>query len=422
MNKTARFFLILSLCISLSSCGLTAARIDPGKITSLNIIDRNGMSETIQSKDRLAAYEKTNFLSPQPYQKVMRVYGQEKNGDKRSCITSYHPNGQVKQSLEALNNRAYGNYQEWYQNGQIKIQAKVIGGIADLNTQAEESWLFDGSNKAWDEEGNLVARVQYSKGELQGESLYYHPNGNIWKQNWHEKNSLHGSQQVFLENGTLFQSREFRNGASEGVSIRYWSEGSIAYQEEYQQGSLQRAVYYDRSGELVSQIQEGRGFRAVFGKNELQELQEYKEGRQKGEVKVFDGTDLAQVYQIREGIKEGEEIDYFPGTKQPKLLVTWSEGILQGPMKSWYENGNLESQREISENKKNGLLTAWYRNGALMLVEEYDNDKLTKGEYYRNGEKAPISHVDQGKGIATLFNPEGNFSRKIHYYDGRPVE
>ena len=69
------------------------------------------MSETINSKDRLNAFEKTNFLSAQPYQKVMRVYGKQENGDIKACITSYHPNGQVKQYLESVNNRAFGAYQ-----------------------------------------------------------------------------------------------------------------------------------------------------------------------------------------------------------------------------------------------------------------------------------------------------------------------
>ena len=103
-------------------------------------------------------------------------------------------------------------------------------------------------------------------------------------------------------------------------------------------------------------------------------------------------------------------------------MLTWHEGILQGPMKTWYENGQLESQRELCDNQKQGLLTAWYKKGDLMLVEEYEDDKLLKGEYYRLGEKVPASQVEKGKGIATLFNPEGNFSKKIPYQEGKPAE
>lgn len=381
------------------------------------------MSETINAKERLSAFENTDFLSPQPYQKVMRVYGKQANGDVRSCITSYHPNGQVKQLLESANNRAFGSYSEWYPNGKLKVEAKVIGGIADINTQAEQSWLFDGANRAWDEDGHLIAEIHYEKGDLQGESTYYHPSGQIWKTCPYSKNKLHGDVRIFLEDGSLFQTLSYKEGEKEGICTRYWQGSSIAFQENYEKGLLMEARYYDMDGSTLASIQSGKGFRAVFGKKELQELQEYRGGIQEGSVKIFDEKqNLVSVYTVKNSEKSGEEISYFPGTKQPKLLLTWHEGMLQGPMKTWYANGQLESQREMSDNQKHGFLSAWYRNGSLMLVEEYDNDKLVKGEYYRMGEKIPISQIERGKGIATLFNPEGNFSRKVPYQDGKPIE
>ncbi len=415
---------LLSICvIALSGCGFSPDQIPPDKITSINIIDRNGMSETINAKERLNAFENTDFLSPQPYQKVMRVYGKQPNGDVRSCITSYHPNGQVKQLLLSVNNRAYGTYSEWYPNGKLKVEAKVIGGIADINTQAEQSWLFDSKNCAWDEDGHLIASIQYEKGDLQGESIYYHPNGQIWKTCPYSKNVLHGSVRIFLEDGSLFQTLSYKEGVKDGICTRYWEGSSIAFQENYEKGLLMEARYYDGHGSTTATIQGGKGFRAIFGKKQLQELQEFKGGIQDGSVKIFDEKhNLISVCMMKNGEKMGEEINYFPGSKQPKLLLTWHEGVLQGPMKTWYSNGQIESQREMTSNQKHGLLSAWYRSGSLMLVEEYDNDILVKGEYYRIGEKAPTSQIERGKGIATLFNPEGNFFRKVAYQDGRPLE
>ncbi len=419
-----RFPLAL-VCLSLlvSGCGFSADQIDPGKITSINIIDRNGLSETISSKERLTAFDKTDFLAPQPYQKVLRVYGREKNGDVHSCITSYHPNGQLKQCLEAVNNRAYGSYQEWYPNGQLKINAMVIGGSADLNTSAEQSWLFDGLNQAWNEEGCLIAKIPYQKGELQGEATYFHPNGQTWKTIPYDKGAIHGCQKIYLDDGTLFQTATYCAGEKAGESTRYWNASQIAYKEIYKEGLLKEATYYDRLGNCVARIEKGKGERAIFGKAELQELQQFNRGIQEGEVRVFDETErLIRLYSIKNGMKHGEEIDYFPNTTQPKLLLTWNEGVLQGSVKTWYENGTLESQREMSANKKNGLLTAWFRNGSLMLVEDYEGDKLLKGEYYREGEKVAVSKIEKGKGVATLFTPEGNFSRKVYYQEGKPIE
>lgn len=415
--------LTATFCLFLTSCGFSPDQIDPGKITSINIIDRNGLSETISSKERLTAFDETDFLAPQPYQKVLRVYGREKNGDIHSCITSYHPNGQPKQYLEAVNNRAYGTYREWYPNGQLKIEATVIGGSADLNTSAEQSWLFDGLNRAWNEEGALIAEIPYTKGELNGEALYFHTNRKLWKKIPYQNGLLHGTQKLYRDDGTLFQTVCFQTGQKNGPSIRYWNGSQIAYQEDYQSGLLNEAQYFDPNGTVVAHISKGKGERAIFGRKELQELQAYSNGIQEGGVRVFDETGrLVRLYHIKNGLKDGEEIDYFPNTTQPKLLLSWNGGTLIGCMKTWYENGNLESQREMSGNVKNGLLTAWYRNGALMLVEDYENDKLLKGEYYRLGERIAISKIEKGKGVATLFTPEGNFSKKIYYEEGKPVD
>lgn len=417
-----KFLITLTLAL-LTGCGYSPGRVDSDKMVSINIIDHNGMSETINSKERLGAFEKTDFLSPQPYQKVLRVYGREKNGDVHSCITSYHPNGQLKQYLEAVNNRACGPYKEWHPNGSLKIAATVIGGVADINTHAEQSWLFDGVNRAWDQDSHLIVEVHYSKGELQGETIYYHPNGQIWKLCPYDKGKLHGTTKIYLANGHLFQTVDYQEGEKEGNAIRYWDGKEVAFQERYAKGLLVEGRYYDCQGRKVSSILNGYGERALFGKKEIHELQEFQNGIQEGRVKIYDDSqNLVSTYSIKKGEKEGDEINYFSLSDQPKLLLTWHEGVLQGPVKTWYENGQIESQREMSNNLKQGFLTAWYRNGALMLLEEYDHDKLIKGEYYRMGEKIAVSQIEKGKGIATLFNPEGNFSRKVYYQDGKPIE
>ena len=102
----------------------------------IQIQDRNGLSETISNPDRLVTYDKIDFLSSQPYQKVLRVF--RKEGQNRSVITTYHPNGSTWQLLEAKEMRAFGTFREWFPNGAKKIEATVIGGSADLTPGAQE--------------------------------------------------------------------------------------------------------------------------------------------------------------------------------------------------------------------------------------------------------------------------------------------
>ena len=60
------------------------------------------------------------------------------------------------------------------------------------------------------------------------------------------------------------------------------------------------------------------------------------------------------------------------------------------------------------------------RDGSLMLIEEYEQDLILRGEYFAKGEKFPVSEIDNGKGTATLFNSEGSLIQKIEYKNGKP--
>ena len=419
--------LLLRICSFLlfalfTSCA--ANRAFEMKLASINIIDRDGMSETINNKERLQKYAGVDFMAPQPYQKVLRVYKIEKSADIPAFVTSYHPNGQLRQYLEVMNGRAFGSYREWYLNGIQKLEADVIGGVADVTVDAEKSWLFDGMSFVWDEEGALQAEIPYEKGELSGLSIYYHPNGNIAKKVPYERNSLQGLYEVYRSDGSLLLTAEYCGGRMHGEANGYWENGQFSAQETFFEGKLITGIYFDRCGNCVARITNGNGWRAVFTK-EGKELREYRQGILDGEVKIFDHQDhLTRTYSVKNGIKNGEEIIYypFPNKLLPKLSIYWVDANMNGLVKTWYESGMQESQREMSRNVKNGLLTAWYKDGNLMLIEEYDNGKLIKGKYFRKNDKNPISKVIGSRGTATLYDGDGNFLRKVAYNNGVPAE
>src|SRR3990167_652761 len=149
------------------------------QLAFIQIQDRNGLTETISNPTRLQQYTSIDFASAQPYKKVLRVF--KEHGKNRSKITTYYPNGTLFQYLEAEEMRANGPYYEWFANGQIKIEAKVIGGTADIAPSSQSDWLFDGLCKAWDEKGNLIAEISYDKGALNGKNTYFFSSGCIEK-------------------------------------------------------------------------------------------------------------------------------------------------------------------------------------------------------------------------------------------------
>jgi len=423
---------ILSLCIIsvfLSGCTTKTAPQDP-EIISMQTIDRNGFSETVSSKDRLKSYSKVDFFSPQPYQKVLRVYPRDFQGQSVSRITSYHPNGHVWQYLEVAEGRAHGAYKEWYANGQLKIEASVMEGLAEVSDTAQASWLFDNVSKVWDEQGRLIAEFIYEKGVLEGNSTYYHPNGAIAKLLPYKDNEMHGVARTYSPISDVVESIPFQKGKKEGIALGKAADGSWAFSECYDQGHLIEAHVHSTLWEMLPKVEHGEGFQVCFKENKLDMIVEIHQGIPIGSVRQFneDGS-LHSLYHIKEGVKQGEEIVFYPSKRvkdplelppQKKLSFFWYDDSIQGKVKTWYENGVLESEREMSQNKKHGLCLAYYEDGLLMLTEEYDRDKLIKGTYFKRKEKKPISHVEQGSGIATLHYSDGRFKQKISYDQGWP--
>jgi antitoxin component YwqK of YwqJK toxin-antitoxin module len=419
MKKITALFLILILtgCVS-----KTAQNSDD--LVTIQTLDRNGFSETVSAKERLGKYEKTDFLTPQPYQKVVRVYGKSSQGKTSSKVTTYHSNGQPWQYLEVENGRAHGKFLEWHPNGQIKVEATVIEGTPDLSEVAQLTWFFEGLCQVFDEQAHLTAKIFYEKGLLEGTSLYFHPNGTLSKEIPYHKDGIDGLVQIFDDQGNCIEKINHTEGVKDGLAVAHWTTSQLKYTEEWEKGMLLSGTYYNSEGKAISHVENSAGFQAVFENQTLTSLIEYQKGIIEGEVKNFNPKgQLVSLYHIKDGMKDGEEWEYYPSDEakpSPKLCIQWKEDTLQGTVKTWYENHVLESQREMHDNKKHGPAYAWFKDGSLMLSEEYENDQLTKGTYFKKDSKRPISKIENGKGIATISDKDGRLIKKIVYEKGIP--
>lgn len=396
--------------------------VDYDQISCLSLVDRDGFTTTVQTKERLDQYAGVDFLTPQSYQKVMCIYRRDNSGNVPAFVTSYYPNGQVCQYLELVNARAQGCYQEWHENGRLKVSGQIIGGEGDLTDAAAKTWIFDGCCQAWTNTGQLEATIQYQLGALEGESIYYHANGQVKKRISHRQNIVEGTSETYNDCGTLVERANYRQGLRDGISERFNDSGDLIAEESYSAGRLLNASYYNDQGQVVAKIENGHGYQAQLENGVVRQLFEFRNGLPEGEVKLYDQEGrLVNRLHVKNGKKHGEELVYYPapvGTQvlQPKLSIMWFDDKIHGLVKSWYADGTMESQRELSNNVRNGLATAWYRNGSVMLMEEYDHDKLVKGEYFKRGERRPESKIADGTGIATLYDADGNLAQKVHYY------
>lgn len=399
-------------------------------LVSIQIQDRNGMTETISVPERLESYQGVDFLDSQPYKKILRVY--KRDNRVAAKITTYHPNGGIWQYLESQDMRAFGAYKEWHPNGVLKIEATVIGGTADVVPGAQQDWLFDGLAKVWDEQGRLQAMIPYEKGVLQGHSITYFSDGQMKRETPYVNNALEGESIDYTPDGKILSKTCYRRGLKHGPSVGFWPNKENCWTEEYQDGLLLDGRYSSKQGILICEVKSGFGYQAMFKDSSLERIIEYRRGQPEGTVKVYSPNgELKSLYHIKNGRKQGEEIEYYSSQERmdgegkeplPKLSLPWESDMISGNVKTWYNDGKLQSQREISRNKKNGASIAWYRDGSLMLMEEYEEDRLMSGQYFKKSRKESVSTISNGNGTATLYDDMGGFLRKVQYVKGKPVD
>ena len=387
----------------------------------VNIVDHSNLSETITSAERLKELAKRNYLDPQPYQKVGRVFARDKEGSTRSIITTYYENGQVQQYLECVNGRACGVYQEWHSNGQKRLFAHVVAGQADIDEKSMTTWAFDGGCTAWDEQGAITATFTYKQGALSGPTTTFYSTGEKASITPYASGVKEGVRVLYSTSGDVTGELSFHKGARHGSAFGRYDNGVDNWKEEYVDDHLRQGTYWALDGTPISSVSNGEGLRSTFDDERLNSQEEVHHGVPEGWVTVFDSEGVVdRKYQVKEGKKHGTEFRYFPGTTQEKLSIEWHSGVIHGTTKTWYSNGALESQREISQNMRQGIATAWYPDGSLQLVEEYADDKLIRGSYHRKGETIPISTIEKGNGIATLFDSSGTIIEKVAYADSKP--
>ncbi len=390
-------------------------------LTKVHLTNQKGLTETITNKERLKQYERVSALSKHPCKKMVRTF--KKGGEAQTVITTYYPSGQIHMFLECKNNQACGNYKEWHENGCLKIQAYVSQGIADTDISAQNTWTFEGENKAFDENGQLRALFFYQNGSLEQSVKTYHANGSLKSITPYTKNKIHGEETIYNSNGELIEKNSFNMDQKNGVCQKYWESGELASDEIFENGLLMQGVYLSSSKKKLGEVKKGAGKRVFFDESGGYEVHQYQKGVPCGTVESFDEQEyLVSVFNQKEGVKEGLEQLFYPQSQQVKLEIEWVGGTIHGRVKTWYPCGQIESCKEMSFNKKQGVSTAWFQDGNLLLIEEYEGDKLIKGAYYKRGVGTPISLVVKGYGTATLHDSNGVFVKKIEYQEGKPVE
>lgn len=425
-----RAFAYLLLSSLLTSCSSLSHN---QRLHNIHLIDQSDMVQMITDQARLRQWERRDFTTSQPYKKVMRTFERDNRGRQLGLITSYHPNGQLMQLLQISDGRAFGDYREYFESGQLRLSAQVAGGTADLTPQAQAGWLFEGVCTAFRADGQRAGQMVYRKGLREGLEQHFWPTGALHRQLPFRAGRLHGEEREFDENGRLRLTVTHIDGERAGFGIGYWPSGLRAFEEVRDRNRLMRATYWNSEGLIVAKIERGNGCRVVFQGEAIAEKQRFEEGFQRGMIEYFDTTgSLMRRAHFEQGVLTGADTEFYPSEKrsgaenapsdpQPRLQVNWRFGLLQGPVQTWFPNGQLRSYHERMRNQREGVCTHYYPDGQIKFIENYRGDRLDQGQYFGYRETQARSSVFEGKGTVTLFDDCGAVLEQILYSAGAPL-
>lgn len=130
-----------------------------------------------------------------------------------------------------------------------------------------------------------------------------------------------------------------------------------------------------------------------------------------------DGT-LFEKATYKDGKLVGERILYYPNGN-PEIIEVYDEsGQLHGPYKTFYDNGNLKSEKTYVHNVLQGIARGYHMNGKLkeevIFTDNSENGPFT--EYHPNGVvqwKGTYLNGDNEFGLLEEFDSTGVLIKKM---------
>jgi antitoxin component YwqK of YwqJK toxin-antitoxin module len=130
--------------------------------------------------------------------------------------------------------------------------------------------------------------------------------------------------------------------------------------------------------------------------------------------------DLVSHFEFKNGNPVGFHKSYFLKNKPEKFTRYNSSGEKHGLCESWFENGN----RKDSVVYDNGVSVSgryYYDTGKIRYLENYKGNLTIHGIYY-DPKGNIVSRINNGNGVATIFDENGSKPDEYNFKDGKRID
>jgi len=190
------------------------------------------------------------------------------NGMKQGRWTKTYSNGVPRYEGQFKNDKPYGEFKHYYENGTLKAITNYSpdGVVARTKTFHENSqpmavgkFIKQKKDSLWtyysEVDGKLISDETYRKGVLNGLSRTYYPEtGNIAESIEFKNGIKKGKLRKYFPEGSIMTEGTYKDDQLDGEFTLYFPDGSIQLKGLYKNGvQIGRWHYFDENGNEISE-------------------------------------------------------------------------------------------------------------------------------------------------------------------------
>jgi antitoxin component YwqK of YwqJK toxin-antitoxin module len=361
--------------------GVSVAFTPIGELDSLTHYDKgleHGIKEFYypggQIKESISYFQgKKHGLSQLFFESgVKKEERQYVHGDLQSEVWIYYPSGKRFKMIPYEGNLIHGEYLEWHENGTLKCRAFYD------KEKLQSKGKYPAVTK-YDEYRTVIEVQEFEEGIPVGVHCSYYSNGQEKDHLEYKEGQFHGTNRAYGENGDLLAEGSFDHNTAIGKHWRKFPNGRFSYIAQYNnKGKLKEPIFeYNENGQCVAQYKlEGKNFvgeyKEWYPSGQISKIFFYADGKLSNQqVEFHENGKPKSCFIAKEGQLDGKYEAWFDNGGLAKK-ATYKNGQPEDDWTEWHENGELKVKTFFKNGKVHGPYEEWSQKRVTLIKAHYD--------------------------------------------------
>jgi antitoxin component YwqK of YwqJK toxin-antitoxin module len=180
-----------------------------------------------------------------------------------------------------------------------------------------------------------------------------------------------------------------------------------------------KVMYENGQIKVLGQLKDGKPSRLTqWYENGQKGSEEINKAGKNVTARWYENGSKAERFTVINGQKHGLWTSWYENGLK-KAEVNWENGEMHGLMTFWYDNGQKKEEGIFKNSLKDGPRTEWYENGQKKAEGNFKDGKVVSAVVWKpNGEKCPVTYVEDGAGVVVNYNENGTVENRLAFEFG----